>query len=292
MRAETARRGRRFAGVCAAAAALGLGATLPARGHDFWIEPLAFTAPAGSRLGFMLKVGHGAQRMRSAMPAERVTRLEALAGPAGGERRAVVLRPGGGREDGHLPALPAGPVLLVLESDAAAVSRLDAARFEAYARDEGLHEVLAHREAGGLSHEPGLERYSRHAKALVQGGGRAAQGRAVAEKVVGLRLEIVPLGDPTAPARAEPLGFRLLFEGRPLAGAQMRRVSLKVDASAAERPQERPEERRLTDAQGVAWFPSADAGPWMLAAVWSRPLAPPAPVTYETFFATFSFASR
>lgn len=151
-------------------------------------------------------------------------------------------------------------------------------------RNEGLTEVLAHRERSGQAMRAGTERYSRHAKALVSDVCAHPVSTGLAQRVLGLRLEIVPVGDPVAPPVGEPLGVRLLFDGRPLAGAQVRRVSLGAAPRA--------DERGMTDSQGVAWFSSAHAGPWMLAAVWSRPLAPPAPVAYETFFASFTYASR
>lgn len=268
----------------AATAGALLAAASPLQAHDFWIEPQAFVAPAGSRLGFALKVGHRAQRMRSALPAARIVEWAVVSGPAGADRPTTVLRPGGTAVDGWIAAMPAGRAMLALQSDASAISRLDAERFNAHVRDEGLREVQAHRAAEGRWRAVGVERYSRHAKALVDGGCQDPHAASVAEKVMGHTLEIVPIGDPIEPPAGSPLGLRLLFEGQPLAGAQVRRVSLD-DAARAD-------ERSLTDAQGTAWFPAAGAGQWMLAAVWSRALAQPAPVSYETFFASFTYAAR
>lgn len=255
-----------------------------ATAHDFWIEPQAFAAAPGSRVGLELKVGHGTERMRSQLPASRFVRLQAIGAGPGAGRAGVEWRPGGGADDGWVASMATGGLLLALETDASATSRLDAARFEAYARDEGLTEVLAHRERSGQAMRAGTERYSRHAKALVSDVCAHPGSTGLAQRVLGLRLEIVPMGEPVAPPVGEPLGVRLLFDARPLAGAQVRRVSLEAAPRA--------DERGMTDSQGVAWFPSAHAGPWMLAAVWSRPLAPPAPVAYETFFASFTYASR
>ena len=141
-------------------------------------------------------------------------------------QRFAMIGPGG---EAPVPGIPGGepagfatfgaPGLytLVYASGRSAVE-LDAAKFETYLKEEGLETISALRAKRGqtaASLKSVKEVFSRCAKALIPVGG----GGAGAERVLGLTLELIPEKDPTQLAAGAELPLRLLYLGKPLAGA-------------------------------------------------------------------------
>ncbi|UGQ46882.1 DUF4198 domain-containing protein [Massilia endophytica] len=262
--------GRTFASWLLAAAAF---ATCTAgRAHEFWMQPQRFQMDPGVAVPLSLLVGHGAERQRSLLPARRILRFSAV--PDGGE--AIDLRPALGS---RVLALPQpGSYVLALETDTRAQSHLSAARFNAHLRAEGLAPALAERERRKAMTAEGAERYGRCAKVLVQAG--QGGGAAAFTQPVGLALEIVPEVNPYVSPQAV-LPVRVLYRGKPLAGATIRLTNLDDDAKAAE--------VRLSDASGRAAFTPPGRGRWMLHVAWTRVLPPGAETDFETLFSSLSF---
>jgi hypothetical protein len=71
---------------------------------------------------------------------------------------------------------------------------------------------------------------------------------------VGLGLEIVPLADPTRLRAGDSIAVRVLEAGRPLAGLALRAMTRGRAPALV-----------TTDANGVATFALAAAGPWLIA---------------------------
>jgi uncharacterized GH25 family protein len=137
--------------------------------------------------------------------------------------------------------------------------RLEAEAFESYLRDEGLDRVIATRAALGESQQPGIEIFSRNAKAMLVAPGAATSGDAQRwRRPVGLTLELVPETDPRPLAAGGTFALRLLYRGKPLAGALVK--AYPKDGN----------ERRLstrTDAQGRLRFVLPEGGIWLISAV-------------------------
>jgi hypothetical protein len=138
-----------------------------------------------------------------------------------------------------------------------ALSELPAEKFESYLREEGLESIIELRNARGQREAPGLELYSRCAKSLIAVGDDAAKGR---DRAIGFRLELVTERNPYALQPGEDLPVRLLFEGKPLAGAL-------VEASPLEGKLTHLTAR--TDSHGRAVFkiPAERPGAWLLSSV-------------------------
>ncbi|MDF2598107.1 MAG: putative ABC-type Co2+ transport system, periplasmic component [Methylobacterium brachiatum] len=102
------------------------------------------------------------------------------------------------------------------------------------------------------------------------------------DRVVGQPLEIVPLEAPNAAKGA--IRVRVLFEGRPLSGADV------VATDGATFKSEADQARAATDAAGEATVPLRAAGPQVLAV--NHRVAPsqtPALADTDTYSATFAF---
>jgi nickel transport protein len=78
------------------------------------------------------------------------------------------------------------------------------------------------------------------------------------QKELGQLLEIVPLSDPGKVKPGETLRLKVLFQGKPLAGAEVERG----DGSTVVAEKDIP--RFKTDADGIASVPLSKAGPYLL----------------------------
>lgn len=232
-----------------------------ARAHDFWINPDSFVVSIGASTALRMQVGHGDARRTSMIPSRRIKRFAAWT-PAGD---VIDLR-----SDGRLAPGEPGLHLLVLETDADALSHLPADRFNAYAAEEGLRPAAAARDV--------IERYRRVAKALVQAGAPGAGSQDLATKRLGLPLEIVLVAPP---ADSATLTAQVVFQGRPLARALVKLTDLDHDA--------RPVATQVTDAAGLVRLSRPPPGQWLLNVVWTTPLDGDAGIDFDTIFSSLSF---
>ncbi len=253
----------------------------PAIAHDFWIQPDAFRVAPGSTVPLTLQVGHGTDRERSAMPLKRILRFEAIA--PGGHRIDLRkdLRVGGAKADATARFTTPGLYVVALTTDEGAISKLPADKFNAYLAEEGLTPAATLRKRLGRTQSEGVERYGRRTKTFVQVGAPDGKAQAHATRPVGLTLELVPEANPYALPRAARLPVRVYWQGRPLAGALVKRIDLDNDAV--------PLESRRTDATGRVQFPMPTRGRWLYAVAWTRPLIGNEQADFETVFSSLSF---
>jgi uncharacterized GH25 family protein len=234
----------------AASLALLAGAPLDVAAHDFWIEPGSFRPKVGAPLAVHLVVG---QRFRGdALPRN----------PALIERFVLVSGAGETPVSGAAADEPAGRVTPAAAGLAWIAYRslesplsLDADKFDEYLREEGLESIVAERARRGESGRPSRELFSRAAKSLVQVGGA---GYAGFDRPLGLALELVPERNPYALRRGGELPVRLLWQGRPLAGALVSAL-----------PYASPEAKQSlrSDRDGRVRFRGIGPGVWLVKAV-------------------------
>jgi uncharacterized GH25 family protein len=223
-------------------------AVAPLAAHDFWIEPSSFHPQAGSVVGIGLRVGQlfsGDPVRRSADFIEQFVvrqgdRWEQVPGNEGSDPAGFVIADG---RETTLVAYRSKPTFIELPAD----------RFEEYLRLEGLDAIVAARRSGGKGAKPGLEYFTRFAKALLTG---ASPSPAVA-RPIGFEIEIVPDMDPTA--RPGRFSGAVLYRGAPLAGAL---VTALPSANPAARSAVR------TDAHGAFSFSALQPGVWMIKSVY------------------------
>ena len=167
-------------------------------------------------------------------------------------------------EDGDFRLKNPGTYVLVLQTDDRAQTHLPSIRFNDYLKVEGLTPALEQRARLHRMDADGSERYSRCAKSIVQVGPSGAGSQDQVSKPVGLPLEIVPEANPYAVPRSATLPVRVIYAGRPLAGALVKLTDLKNDAS--------PLEMHLTDHDGRATFTMPSSGTWLLNVIWTKAL--------------------
>jgi uncharacterized GH25 family protein len=249
--------------------------------HDFWLQPSEYWINPDTLDSMTLQVGHGPFRQRSPIPARRITRFQAIAPNGMVVDLHEQLRLGQAAEDGDFRLNPPGAYVLVLQTDDGAQTHLPSIRFNDYLQVEGLTPALEQRARLRRTDTDGSERYSRCAKSIVQVGLPRAGGQGQVSKPVGLPLEIVPEANPYGVPRSATLPVRVIYAGRPLAGALVKLTNLENDAS--------PFEMHLTDREGRASFTMPNAGAWLLNVIWTKPLPRSEETDFETVFSSLSF---
>lgn len=243
--------------------------------HDFWIEPDTFSATAGAPLSFALRVGEhfkGDPVPRQAAMIERFV----IAGPDG--VRDVTGREGS--DPAGVASIAAPGVYVIGYRSHPKSVELDAAKFEQYLREEGLERVIDQRKQTGRSNTPGIEIFSRCAKAIVTSPGSSSTVSSstappLKDQALGLRLELI--AEHITPRK--PATFRLLYEGQPLEGALV--VAIPKDAPL----------RKLTarsDKAGRVTF-TMPGGVWLLKAVHMVPAPRETAAEWESLWASTTF---
>ena len=238
---------------------LALAASATVVAHEFWIAPAMWQVAPGQRATILINVGDRFPDATSFTAPERIDSVR-LVGPA----EETPIPPPFRRDKNSLAASVRVPMTPGTYIGVVVIKprfiEIKAADFERYLTHEGLDAVIAGRARAGESTRPGRERYSRFGKTLIRVGD--AQAGANATRPVGLRIELVPLTDPTTVKPGERCRFRLLFDGKAVAGARVGAIF----ASAKAGPDEWPLTAR-TGAEGEVEFTLNDRGPWLVRSV-------------------------
>ncbi|MGH7485594.1 MAG: DUF4198 domain-containing protein, partial [bacterium] len=189
--------------------------TAVAYAHDFWIEPSTFRPAVGQLVSTSLRVGQeftGDPIPRSAQLIDTFT-----VRTANGEKDVVGFE---NRDPaGYVRIEQPGLAIIGYRSKPYPLE-LDAAKFEDFLKNEGLERISAIRAQRHETAKPDRERFLRFAKSVLDANEptrpAGQRSRPTFDQPFGYRFEIIPETDPCA---ATPLRVRLLFEGKPLAGA-------------------------------------------------------------------------
>jgi hypothetical protein len=231
-----------------------------ASAHEYWLLPDRFAAAPGDEIGIAHRVGTGWPGENFPRDPGRIVRFAFIdmkgERPIGGDP--------GADPAGTVTLRTAGLGLAIYRSTASRVS-LEPALFESYLRDEGLDTVVAWRAAHGESALPGEEMFSRNAKAMVVAGADGASPARLAalgghdaqlwRRPLGLTLEIVADTDPRQLASGAPFTLRVLYRGKPLAGALVKTFAQGSVVT---------ESRVRTDAAGRATLTLGKPGVWLV----------------------------
>lgn len=261
-------------------AALLLLASLGAQAHDFWLEPTLYFAKAPSSIALQFKVGHKEDTSHWNLTWNKIVALRTYSSDGVTDMGSSIvpktaLLPGLAKT----AELASGTHVIGFESYHA-TSVLGAEKFNQYAKDEGLTEILAYRASKGQNDIAGEELYSRKAKTIIQVGDTITDN---ALKPIGHTLEIVPLNHPYKLVD-NTLSVQVLFKGKPLSNALIDAMSL-VDYNAKAQVV-------MTDKEGKAIFKLDTQGPMMLNTVWGVPLTNSNSADFETYFSSLTFEYR
>ncbi len=194
---------------CIALSAAGVTLWLVLSSHEFWMQPDRFRYRTGEVMKLNLMVGEQFNGERWDLTRHRLVRFDhhtetSVQGIA--EHLSI------GESGNHLelPLTTEGTHLLVLQSNNAFIE-LQADKFNAYLKEDGLEDIMKYRQQTGTAANPAREYYQRNAKLLIQVGDKAD---ATYRKITGLPLEIIPLQNPYTSKLTGEIKFRVLFEGK------------------------------------------------------------------------------
>ena len=245
--------------------------------HDYWILPKTFTPEVGKGVVLRMYVGDRFEA-ESERPFDKKVTLKFVHRSAVGEKDLTK----GAKEGvplGEITPTEAGLHTVILERDSRTIT-LAAKKFTAYLKEESLGAILADREKRGETGSPGRERYWRSLGVIVRAGDKGgAPG-----KPFGQRLELVPLADPTALKAGETLELRLLFQGKPLAGATVSALRREADKVVCR--------QTVSDAGGKVSFRFDKGGTWLIRTLHMRRAVDDADADWESFWCSLTFAVR
>ena len=242
------------------------------RAHDFWIEPSSFTPAPGQRIAVRLRVGQGFRGDPVPRDPKQLERFVAIG--SGGET-AVPGVPFG--EPAGYAAFGAPGTYLIAYDGARETLEQEGPKFERYLAEEGLERIHDLRAKQAQTAAPGREVFSRCAKALMTVGAGDGKGY---DRVLGLPLELVPEANPAGLRPGADLPVRLLYQGKPLAGALVAAI-----------PRDGPEAKvaARSDAQGRVRLRLPRGGDWLVKAVHMVPAPKETGADWESFWASLTF---
>jgi len=188
-----------------------------AQAHEFWMQPVNFFLKPGEHLLVSFKVGEGFMGEPWDLAAHKIERLD-LHRPTQSRNVIDSVYRDLKKNNLSLRLKDEGTYLLAMQSDNAFIA-MEADKFNAYLTEDGLDDILDARKKTNTLDQPSKEYFRRHSKLLVQVGKKTDN---TFSKVVGLPLEIIPEQNPYALKIGDPIGFKVLFEGKPLFGAKVR----------------------------------------------------------------------
>jgi uncharacterized GH25 family protein len=154
---------------------------------------------------------------------------------------------------------------------------LEPQKFEEYLREEGLEKIVEIRRERGDSQKPSREVFSRCAKALLW----ADEGKGTGyDRALDFTLELIPEKNPYALKPGEELPVRILYEGKPLAGALV-----------AALPYAEPEKKlsQRSDKNGRVRFRLTGEGAWLIKAVHMVEAARETGADWQSLWASLTF---
>ena len=263
--------------LCPSLALLLLLAPLAASCHEFWMLPKSFVVAPGGKTSLTLASGEDFRGNKVTFSAPVVAVLRQFSSgqttdlrpriPAEGELRELPLTL---REPGtHVIAFDTQPSSIVLPAE----------KFNTYLRDEGLESIVRQRKASGQEGAEGRERFRRNIKTLIQVGGAADENYA---RRTGQRLEIVPLANPFARRQGDTLGFRVIFDGKPLAHALVQAWHKRGNQTSII--------KMKTDRRGKASVALPLPGAWMISVVHMVPAKGSPEHDWDSYWGNLTFA--
>ncbi|MDU8942754.1 DUF4198 domain-containing protein [Ovoidimarina sediminis] len=251
--------------------------TVPALGHEFWIDPVDTAVPQGEEIVANIRVGQAFDGTAYSFFPKNFRRFEILSGEA---TAPVEMR------IGDLPALaqtaPEGLAILVHETRDYDLTYREFDKFDAFVRHKDAAWVLDAHAARGLPETDFKEVYSRYAKSLVAVGDGQGSDRAV-----GLETELVAGLNPYTDDLSGGLPVTLYYQGAPWADAQIEVFEKAADDSVAI-------STVRTDAGGQAIVPVRPGHRYMLDAVKLREpgeeVSEKTGAVWESLWANLTFA--
>jgi len=189
-----------------------VGGVSSAKAHEFWLSPDDYTLDRADVMEVRLRVGSGMKGMALSYFPNEIARFDVVQGD--------FVRPVTGRI-GDNPALSmaaetGGLAILVHETTDSRLTYSDFAVFQRFVAHKDFKTALADHAARGLPETGFQETYRRYAKSLVAVGTGAG-----ADRVMGLKIEIVAMANPYTDDLSAGMPLLVLMDGAPRVDVQV-----------------------------------------------------------------------
>lgn len=259
-----------------ALAVAGCAVAATATAHDFWLVPDVFNVPPSGEIVIKGQTSSAFPTTLSAVTPDRITDARVI-GASDEERITALSTHDNSLVLKHRPKTPGQKVVAV------AVGwrhvKETAESFRKYLVGEGAEDALARYDRSGqLPKSDIVRRYAKYGKTVVEVG----EGPRAFERAAGHPLEFMPMADPAA---AGELQMRLMFQGKPLAGA-------RVHAGVAARGGKPVKDLTLTTSSNGVLSVPAGAGLWNVRTIHVVPAPSGADAQWDVHWATFVYSRK
>ncbi len=245
-----------------------------AQAHEFWLQPKKYRYTVGEEMKVDFMVGENFTGEYWDMNRHRVEKAEMHSGAIVKNLLKDIKTTAGKNLSYSFDK--EGTYLLALESNAAFIE-LEAEKFNAYLKEDGLDNILDARSQSKSLDKPSKEYYKRFAKLLVQSGTRTDE---TYRKRIGFRYEIVPLLNPYALHSGDYLECRVLWEGKPTPHSLVKVWSHTGNRIFLQ--------NIYTEDDGTIKFPISSSGSWMVSSV-RMTGSDKEGIDYQSFWASLVF---
>jgi uncharacterized GH25 family protein len=221
--------------------------------HEFWLLPAKFRYTVNEEMTIEFMVGENFEGEPWDLARHRIEKLDLHHLSRVTDERKLV-QPSG-KVKFKLKLTEEGTQLLAMQSDYAYIG-LEAEKFNAYLKEDGLDNVYQQRATTNTLNKPSKEFYARFVKLLVQVGSKMDD---TFKKPVGQRIEIVPQQNPYLLKPGDYLECLVLVEGKPMPH-QLVKVWNKIAHSSFLQD-------IYTENDGKVKFPISAQGTWMVSTV-------------------------
>lgn len=259
----------RYLAFCATLA--GLPGTAAA--HDFWLYPSAHDLAAPGAIDVRVCLGQPNDVNDLERQPAHIKKFEAY----GATGRSKLTGVPGKTPAGHVDLAEPGIYTLLYESHFNMVT-LAPRKFDGYLAEEGLFEIVVEREKRNESELPGVDSFSRYAKALVRVG-NASDGY---DRRLGLQAELVATTNPFVGGEGGFLEFQLWYLDKQHAGAL-------VELFAVETKNIKSVAKTTSDKDGLAKFATPGPGRYIATATTMRRASYPIDGDWESSWASLAF---
>ena len=248
----------------------------PLFAHEFWLMPSKFKVAVNESINLTFYVGEDFTGEIWGNRVKRTSKLTHFAGKMVEDLTPLAVK--NDSSDLVLKFEKEGTHVLTMESKNSFIA-LEAEKFNAYLKDDGIDNIYQLREKQGELGKPSKERYRRCVKTLIQVGSKTDK---TFKRNTGMPLEIIPLQNPYTLKMGDKMTVQVLFNGKPLADKMI--VTWNKTATTKTRQQ-----KLRTDAKGLMTFPLDQTGQWMVSTVQMIPVENDAEANYQSYWGNLTF---
>ena len=246
--------------------------SLPCFAHEFWLEPDKYKIAPSQKVSISIRIGENFKG--ESWPFIRDSFYKFVYTSQG--RNNKILGLDGDDPAAQLTLNSEGLAIITQYAKPSDIEFNDWNKFKTYLDSEGLEHLVQEHTRLGFPKTKIKELYSRCAKLLLQVG-HTPKGRDIYS---GMPLELIAEKNPYQLQDKEKLPIKLLFNGRPLEGAQIIKISKKTGVRV---------KGPRTDESGRAWVQLPNSGPWLLNAVHIIPHKPVSDAHWFSYWASLTF---